>query len=147
ITVAGTATEVCLGTPVTLTVTGADTYTWVQNLSGNIVTDTPLTDVNYQVSGTNSVNCTSSAAYILLVKKPPVMSTNLTATTICNGDQVTLFATGATSYTWSTGANSASITASPASYSVYTVTGGHNTNTCTAVEEFSVNPVTPYLEV
>ncbi|MBK9792120.1 MAG: T9SS type A sorting domain-containing protein [Sphingobacteriales bacterium] len=44
-------------------------------------------------------------------------------TSICSGQSITLTASGASSYIWSTGANTASITVSPATTSSYVVTG------------------------
>jgi hypothetical protein len=143
-----TATRVCLGNAVTFTVTGADTYTWVQSLTGSLVTSSPTTATLYQVSGTNSVNCISGTSQIVLVDNPPAMGANLTSTAVCAGSQVLLSASGANNYTWSTGAtNTSTLMVSPPSFSVYTVTGGHTTNSCTATKEFTVNAVTAHLGV
>lgn len=44
-------------------------------------------------------------------------------TTLCSGNAATLTASGATSYSWSTGANTSSISVSPGVFTVYTATG------------------------
>jgi hypothetical protein len=148
LSIAGTGTTVCMGNTVGFTVTGADTYTWVQaNLTGSVVVDTPTAPTLYQVSGTNSVGCTSSANYIVVPQNPPAMTTNLSSTTICEGGTVTLSAGVATSFTWSTGPNTNAITVSPATSSVYTVIGGHSSNSCTISKSFSVDVAHPVLGV
>ncbi|OFY19272.1 MAG: hypothetical protein A2X02_02105, partial [Bacteroidetes bacterium GWF2_29_10] len=61
--------------------------------------------------------------------------------TICNGSSVSLTATGATSYLWSTGATAATISVNPATTSTYYVTG--TTGACTAKDTVivTVNPL------
>jgi gliding motility-associated-like protein len=59
----------------------------------------------------------------------PTVNANANNPTICAGQSTTLTATGATSYTWSTGSTAASIVVSPSSTTSYTV-GGSNIGTC-----------------
>jgi predicted cation transporter len=62
---------------------------------------------------------------------------------ICDGDQVSLAATGAQSYTWSTGGNSPIIAVSPSMTTTYTLTGsGANGCTSSALFTQSVNACT-----
>jgi hypothetical protein len=57
----------CAGTPVHLSATGANSYTWNTGaLSPNTVV-TPSTSASYTVFGTNSFGCTSGAAIYLNV--------------------------------------------------------------------------------
>lgn len=65
---------------------------------------------------------------------------------ICSGGSVTLTATGATNYSWSpaTGLNTtsgATVIASPASTTTYTVTGNGGCTSCTATTTVTVNPI------
>lgn len=71
---------------------------------------------------------------VITVVNPPVISA--TSASICGAQTATLIASGGTTYTWSTGSNSATITVNPASTTVYTVTA---TNGCTAQTTTTVN--------
>jgi hypothetical protein len=54
-------TTICLGASSTLTVTGANTYTWNPgNLTGASVTVSPTNNTTYTVTGTNALGCTGS---------------------------------------------------------------------------------------
>ena len=86
---------------------------------------------SYSVVGTNANGCSSSSNTINVVVNPlPVVT--ITAggpTTFCAGGSVTLTSTGATSYLWSNGATTASITVNASgSYSVV----GTNANGCSS---------------
>lgn len=58
--------------------------------------------------------------------------------TVCSGQSATLTATGGSTYSWNTGANTASITVTPSSTTTYTVTAT-STNGCTASDKVIVN--------
>ncbi|MCC6180680.1 MAG: choice-of-anchor L domain-containing protein, partial [Bacteroidia bacterium] len=67
---------------------------------------------------------------------------NVSGATVCAGQPATLTATGATSYTWSTGSTSSSIVVTPTITTTYTV-GGSNIGTCiqsSKVVTVTVNP-------
>jgi len=68
---------------------------------------------------------------------PPSTTSTLTVTVnsanIIAGQSVTLVANGASTYTWSTGATTSSITVSPTTSTSYTVTGTQGTSTATAI--------------
>jgi hypothetical protein len=72
----------------------------------------------------------------------PTLGVTASATTICNGQSVNLTASGATSYTWNTGANTAIINATPNSNYTYIVTGENGTTGCTSTtsQMVTVNP-------
>lgn len=53
----------------------------------------------------------------------PLPNVTATATNICPGDDATLTASGASTYSWSTGQTGSSITVSPSTTTSYTVTG------------------------
>ena len=67
-------------------------------------------------------------------------SISVASPSICAGNSVTLIANGATTYTWSNNSNLNSITVSPSSTTVYTVTGAIGTCTNQAVSTVSVIP-------
>ena len=53
---------ICVGTTVTLTATGATTYSWSNGALGSVTLVTPTTTTTYTVVGTNSVNCSNNAS-------------------------------------------------------------------------------------
>ncbi len=61
---------------------------------------------------------------------------------VCPGNNATLTASGASSYTWNTGSNSSSITVSPTVTTVYSVAGygGNPSLPCGAVKTVSIGP-------
>lgn len=138
ILVSGTNT-LCIGQSTTLTATGGTSYTWTP---GGIVSPSiavsPTTTTVYNVVGTNAVGCTKTATIQVVVNGLPTVSSS--STTICRGSSGSITASGASTYTWSTGSIGNSITVSPTVTTTYTVTGT-NTNGCgnTAVGQVSVN--------
>ncbi|HTF05883.1 MAG TPA: T9SS type A sorting domain-containing protein, partial [Bacteroidia bacterium] len=143
-TVSSTATPgttVCAGTPVTLSGTGATTYTWTGGVTNNVAFTPPSTS-SYTVTGTNGNGCTNTNTISITVNPlPTVTSSAAPATTVCAGTSVTLTGFGATSYSWTGGVtNNVPFTASATT--TYTVTGTDangcvNTNTIT----ITVNPL------
>jgi hypothetical protein len=124
ITVNGSASQnsICQGESVTLSATGATTYTWNPGgLSGSSVTVTPSSSTTYSVTGTTA-GCTGTANVSITVTPIPVVSIS-GPVSICNGSSATLTASGAGSYIWSTGATTASINVSPIINTNYSVTG------------------------
>lgn len=83
----------------------------------------------YTLSASNSCG-SSSSTLALNLQSLPLLQVN--APTICSGGQATLQASGASSYTWSTGSQSNSITVSPGSTSYYTVSGTSTTGCVSA---------------
>lgn len=141
----------CEGASVTLSATGATTYSWtpgagLSSTGAATVISTPTTTTTYTVTGTTS-GCSDTAVVIVDVNPLPVVNVTSTATAVCPGNSATFTASGAQNYTWSpaTGlsANSgSSVTATPASTITYTVTGTSSQG-CTDTMQISltVHPV------
>jgi hypothetical protein len=145
--VTGSSGNICEGDQVTITVTGADTYTWnPATLSGTMIVDSPTTATNYMVAGTNSLGCTSNSFHLVLVKPKPILTGNISSTLICPGSSVTLSAGGAVSYAWSHSVNGNPVIVSPLTTTHYSVTGT-GSNNCTAMRIYSVNVASPVLTV
>jgi hypothetical protein len=148
ITAAISNTRICQGQSVTLSATGAGanaTYSW--NPSGSTqgtVTLAPNTSTIYNVYGTSSLNCSGTANVFLIVDSAPNLSVTASKTLACSGQNVNLTASGATTYSWTGGPNTAgyTVTASGAG-STYTVMAGQASNTCVATKTISVNAITP----
>ena len=127
---------VCAGSSVTLTPNGATTYSWSTGATTNPITVSPTSTTSFTVTGTTAT-CTNTAVATVTVVPNPTVTVN--STLVCVGTTATLTAAGATSYSWSTGAITNSITASPPiGTTSFTVTGTSNTCTNTAVATVTV---------
>ncbi len=135
--------EICNGATSVLTASGASTYTWSHSLgSGGSITVTPSNTTTYSVTGTSAEGCTNSASITITVNSVPNVSANASPSTICIGGSSTLSASGANTYSWSNGTNGASITVTPSSTTIYTVTGTSAagcTNTATVTVDVSTS--------
>jgi gliding motility-associated-like protein len=133
---------ICAGTTTTLTATGASTYTWNTSATTASIVQTPtVTTTNYSVTGTDVNSCTNTATASITVNPLPIVTT-VGSSTICMGANVTITASGASTYTWNTTATTSSITISPTGTTNYTVTGT-DVNNCknTATATVTVNPL------
>ncbi|WP_205685685.1 T9SS type A sorting domain-containing protein [Flavipsychrobacter stenotrophus] len=160
-TTAATSTTVCSGSSTTLSLSGASansaiTYQWQSSPDG-IVAYTNIsgaTSASYSVTPASTtfykcqVTCqlTSNTALSAPITintgtAPSSVSASISATTICDGSNISLVgsATGATSYSWngpggytSTNLNPASFTVNTASSGVYTLSATNSCGTYTA---------------
>ncbi|TXH57508.1 MAG: T9SS type B sorting domain-containing protein [Bacteroidia bacterium] len=131
------ASAICSGQSVTLTASGATTYLWNTGATSASIVVSPTSNTSYSVTGTTS-GCTGTSNYTVNVKPTPTVTitSNAVGNAICEGQSITLSASGATTYLWNTSATSPSITVSPTSNTTYTVTG--TTNGCSDGESISV---------
>lgn len=111
-------TTICEGQSTTLTATGGNSYSWSTGSTNSSIS------VNqsglYTVTATNTDGCSASTSTTVTVNPLPTITISGN-TTVCQGSSTTLTASGADSYSWSTGENTASVSIS--SFGVYTVTG------------------------
>jgi hypothetical protein len=121
---------ICAGTTVTLSASGADTYTWSTGSVGSTVVVTPTVTETYTVTGSvNGCSIVDLQTTNVYVNQLPVLTVNSTSTLLCSGTSATLTAGGATSYTWSEGAaTSATIVVTPTISTTYTLQGEDNNN-------------------
>ncbi|MES2764037.1 MAG: T9SS type A sorting domain-containing protein [Bacteroidota bacterium] len=120
-TVAVSNATICSGTSANLTASGASTYSWSTGAGTASISVTPTTTTTYTVAGTNTLNCSNTKTVSVTVKTTPTVA--VTNATICSGNAITLTASGATTYSWSTGATTASVSVTPSVATNYTVTG------------------------
>ena len=133
---AGLDQTICAGQSVTLTATGATNYTW-NNWVVNNVAFTPNITKTYTVNGTDANGCKGTDQVVVTVNQPLINAG--TDQTICTGQQATLTATGATSYTWTSGiTNSTPFT--PTVTQTYTVSGT-DVNGCSGSDAVTVSLV------
>ena len=119
---AGTDQTVCQGTNVTLAATGASTYSWDNGVTQGGSFTPAVGSTTYTVTGTSTAGCINTDQVVITVNPTPLVNAGPDVT-VCVGGTATLTATGASTYSWSTGATTASINVSPASTTTYTVTG------------------------
>jgi hypothetical protein len=113
-------TAICMGNSIYLSASGANTYTWSNGSNSNAFNITPLAGSIYSVSGTIG-NCTATKTLAIVVNSNT--TTAVTSTVVCFGSSVDLYASGATTYSWSTGASTPSINVTPPVNVSYSVTG------------------------
>jgi dienelactone hydrolase len=130
IVINGGGVNVCVGNQVTLTASGANTYTWTGGISNGVPFAASSTQT-YTVTGTDALGCPNTKTTSITVNQGPSVTITPTSSSICQGQSISLTASGATSYTWSHGGTNGS-GVSPASTTVYTVTAT-GASTCAAI--------------
>tara|TARA_R100000773_G_C4221090_1_gene119986 strand:- start:2267 stop:4294 length:2028 start_codon:yes stop_codon:yes gene_type:complete len=134
VTVSVSAGTICVGESTTITASGASTYSWSNGETGSSITVSPTTTTTFTATGTDSNGCVSAGSTTITVNALPTVEISGTLT-YCAGGSTTLTATaGLSSYLWSTGATTQSITVSTAGS--YTVTGT-DSNGCSATSAAS----------
>lgn len=137
----------------TLSVSGANSYTWSPNTDlntvfGSSVICTPSVTTTYTIDATSVETCTNTTTLTIVVNNTVVVSASATTSTICPLGSTSLIASGATSYTWNpalslNSATGTTVTSTPSSTETYTVIGA--TSTCTnstmIVVTVTTNPV------
>jgi gliding motility-associated-like protein len=129
---------ICEGQSAQLTASGASAYSWSTGDVTNSITVTPSAGSSYTVTGTTN-GCSSTAMSIVTVNPIPLITVN--SATVCQGQAAVLNASGADTYSWSTGDVTASITVSPSTTTTYTVNGSTNGCTGSASGTVTVNPM------
>jgi len=118
---------ICTGNSFTMVPGGANTYTYS---SGSAIVS-PTTNTSYNVTGTSSLGCVSTAPAIssVTVNPLPTVLATTNSSVLCTGQSVTLTASGASTYTWNTSSTASSIVVSPTVTTSYSV-NGTNANGC-----------------
>jgi hypothetical protein len=131
---AGSDTETCIGTPVTLTASGGETYLWSNGAQTATMTINPINTTTYTVQVFQN-NCSSTDEVTVTVNEVPEVDAGEDQT-IFDTESATLTATGTDSYLWSTGETTQSITVNPQLDTSYWVTG--TTNGCEHTDTVTV---------
>lgn len=136
---AGPDVEICEGGTVELTATGSGgSYQWSTGQTGPDITVSPTATTTYSVTATEN-GCTGVDEVTVVVGD---FNVGLTFDqSICEGESITLNASGGSSYEWSTGQTGSSISVSPAITTTYTVTATSGTCTDMASVTITVSPV------
>jgi gliding motility-associated-like protein len=133
---------ICSGGTVTLTAPpGATSYLWTHSgETTQSVTVSPATTMTYycEVSGLCDYKQMLDVEVQVIPLPDITLSTGSTAA-ICAGSSIQITASGASTYSWSTGQSGAQITVSPGSTTTYIVTGTQNGCQNTAQVQVQVN--------
>jgi Secretion system C-terminal sorting domain/Ig-like domain CHU_C associated/GEVED domain len=103
----------CVGAQNQLTVTGAATYVWNQNINTFGVFNFNGIDSIFTVTGTDASGCTATNSITINTIPPPVLDLSTSTDTICQGQTATLIAippNSNTSVTWFDAPNGNAIT-------------------------------------
>lgn len=138
-TVSVSSVTACPGSTVALTASGATSYSWSNGSSGSSITVTGANNpVTFTVTGYSLPNCSNTAvASVTSNTFLVVPNTNLTA---CPDQILLLGASGADSYTWSTGAQTESVIVTPTANGSYAVTGAHGSCNESKVINVTIDP-------
>jgi hypothetical protein len=141
--ISANSATICSGQSATLTASGATSYYWNPgNLTGASVLVNPLVTTVYSLTGTNGP-CTFGKNQATVTVKPAPFVSISGNKIVCRGKTTNLSASGASSYSWSQGANTSTISVSPLITTSYTVNGtGANGCTAKAVITVSVSDCT-----
>ena len=137
VTITGNS-NLCSNVPTTYTASGSDFYLW--NNGATAATNTVLATsgtTTLQVVSTTSNGCKDSTSMVLFATQSPTV--NLSAIdSICLGQSITLTASiaGASTFSWNTGATTASINVMPSTHTIYSITATNGG--CTVIKTHSL---------
>jgi hypothetical protein len=116
---------ICSGVSITLSASGAQTYSWTGIGSTESISATPSISTIYSVSGTNIQQCSNSTTLSIIVNPLPTVSIVSSRTLHCKGEKsFTLSANGASTYTWThNGVTTKTILINPITTITYSLTG------------------------
>ena len=122
VSLAASQSTVCNGNAVTLTASGATTYTWNTAAQTASISVTPSVTTTYTVIGENTPGCPNTKTISVTVNPSPTLAV-VSSPSICSGGNAVLSATSsANNYTWTPGTfTTSAITVSPSISSVFNV--------------------------
>jgi hypothetical protein len=138
ITISPISPSVCLGQNINLIAGGASSYSWSNGINNGSITTSPTIATTYSVTGTDVNGCTATASRIVNLYPNPTITISPTSPITCSGQNISLTATGAISYSWSNGITADTTIVAPISASTYSVTGT-DANGCSASATKNVN--------
>jgi hypothetical protein len=132
---AGLDQTICEETTVTLSGSGATTYSWNNSVT-NGVAFTPSASTTYLVTGTDGNGCSNTDEVDVNVNALPAVNAGLDQT-ICEGTTVTLSGSGSATYSWNNNVSNG-VAFTPSVSTTYLVTGTDG-NGCSNSDEVVVN--------
>jgi hypothetical protein len=137
-----TTNEVCTGKTITLSASGASSYSWSTGVTTTSIAVSPTIQTTYTVVGTNTVNgCSNTSVKTISVNPNPIIT--VSSGSVCPGKSFTISPSGASTYTYSSGIS----IVTPTINSTYTISGSSLKGCVDSVECLvTVNP-TPTISV
>ena len=136
---AGQNQTVCGGTSVSMTATGANTYSWNNGTTGSTLTiqvGNTASTINYVVTGLdNTTVCSAKDTVVIVVNGLPQINAGANFQA-CSNDSITLAANGGTSYVWNNGVTN-NVTFNLSTTTTFNVTGT-DSNGCTNTDDITV---------
>ncbi len=106
---------ICPGSSVVLTASGGSSYLWSTNQTGSSITVNPTVNTSYSVTASAN-GCTGSEAMVSITILPePVAIVSPMNPQVCEGESITLTASGGSSYSWSNGSSGSTVVLTPMS--------------------------------
>ncbi|OFX76837.1 MAG: hypothetical protein A2X12_11740 [Bacteroidetes bacterium GWE2_29_8] len=123
---AGTDKNICKGSSITITATGASNYSWISGQITNSINVVPIMNTTYTVTGYIE-GCSDIDTVIVIVNDIPSVNAGMDQT-ICEGDSALLSAWSfePDSYMWNTGQTIETIYVAPNTTTTYRVTAIKN---------------------
>lgn len=135
ITIASANLNVCSGSSLNLSASGAASYTWIPGLvTGPNLIASPLSSTCYTVIGMSVSGCTNTAQTCVTVSPNPTITISTPTNMICSGQSANITASGASTYTWSTLSTVSTILVNLLSNSCFSVVGA-SPGGCTAMAQ------------
>jgi len=132
---------ICASGTATLVATGATTYSWNTSAITSSIAVSPPVNTTYTVTGT-SLGCSNTKTVSVTIGSAISINVVASPSLLCGSGSSTLSASGASTYTWSTGSNAASIVVTPAGTTAYTVSGTSGSCSGLSIVTVSVSTVT-----
>ena len=132
---AGPDQDICEGETVTLTASGGPNFLWDTGETTASIEVSPTATTTYSVTVFDNEGNFDDDSVIVNVSAVPVAEAGEDQT-ICEGETITLTASGGTSYLWSTGETTESIDVNPTDDTTYNVEV--TTNNCTSTDDVTV---------
>ncbi len=141
ISIASSSGTVCSGHTVTLTASGANTYTWAgsQVVNNTFTVNPPQAGIStYTAYGLDAYDCRDTVAISITAFSLPSLTATAQNSVICQFEFTNLTASGAITYTWSNTQIGQTISVGPLALTNYTVNGS-DANGCSNFATVSVS--------
>lgn len=131
------STSICQGTPTTLSANSTYAhYLWSTGATSQSISTSSAGTYTLTVTDANGCTGTAPSVTTAVYSLPVATISASPGLEFCDGNNITLTATAATSYSWSNGKSSQSITVSSSGNYSVTITDSHG---CTAVSSVTAN--------